>query len=128
MRERLREKGLRRTPQRIELLRVLEEKGKRHPSFSEVYHEMRKKLPSVSQSTILKNMTVFEEVGIVQSFSFKGETHYELNPSPHVNFVDNKGEIVDIEGEEIEDLLNQLISLVKKQTGSTMEKLIVMIE
>ena len=89
---------------------------------------MRKKLPSVSQSTILKNMTIFEEVGIVQSFSFKGETHYELNPTLHVNYVDNKGKIVDIEGEEIEDLLNQLISLVKKKTGGAMEKLIVMME
>ena len=128
MSERLRQKGLRLTPQRIELLKVLEEKGKQHLSFSEVYHEMRKKLPSVSQSTILKNMTVFEEVGLVQSFSFKGETHYELNPSLHVNFVDNKGKIVDVESEEIEDLLNQLIRLIRKQTSGSMKKLIVIIE
>jgi Fe2+ or Zn2+ uptake regulation protein len=128
MRERLRQKGLRLTPQRLELLKILDERGKGHPSFSEVYHEMRKKLPSVSQSTILKNMTLFEEMGIVQSFSFKGETHYELNLSPHVNFVDDKGKIVDIEGEEIEDLLNHLVSLVKKQTSGSIEKLIVIIE
>jgi len=126
--ERLRQKGLRLTPQRIELLKTLEEIGKCHPSFSEVYHEVRKKLPSVSQSTILKNMTVFEEVGIVQSFSFKGETHYELNVSLHVNFVDSKGKIVDIESDEIEGLLNQLVSLVKKQTGGSMKKLLVVIE
>jgi len=126
--ERLRQKGLRLTPQRIELLKTLEEIGKCHPSFSEVYHEVRKKLPSVSQSTILKNMTVFEEVGIVQSFSFKGETHYELNASLHVNFVDSKGKIVDIESDEIEGLLNQLVSLVKKQTSGSMKKLLVVIE
>lgn len=128
MNERLRQKGLRLTPQRMELLKVLEEKGKHHPSFSEVYQKVREKLPSVSQSTILKNMTVFEEAGIVQSFSFKGETHYELNSSLHVNFVDSKGKIVDIESEEIEGLLNRLIGLVKKQTGGRMEKLFVMIE
>ncbi len=82
----------------------------------------------MSQSTILKNMTVFEELGIVQSFSFKGEKHYELNPSLHVNFVDSKGKIVDIESEEIEGLLKQLIILIRKQTGDSIEKLLVMIE
>lgn len=128
MNDRLRQKGLRLTPQRIELLKVLEEKGSQHPSFSEVYHEVRERLPTMSQSTILKNMTVFEELGIVQSFSFKGEKHYELNPSLHVNFVDSKGKIVDIESEEIEGLLKQLIILIRKQTGDSIEKLLVMIE
>ena len=128
MNERLRKKGLRLTPQRIELLKILEENGKHHPSFSEVYHAVRKNLPSVSQSTILKNLIVFEKAGILQSFSFKGETHYELNPSLHVNFVDSKGKIIDIESKEIEGLLNQLISLIKKQTNGSMKKLLVMIE
>ncbi|MFQ5834110.1 MAG: Fur family transcriptional regulator [Candidatus Thorarchaeota archaeon] len=121
----LRKNGLRLTPQRIEMLRVLENQGKHHPSFSEVYAAVRTNLPSVSQSTILKNMAIFEELRIVRSFSFRGETRYELNPAPHVNFVNTSGEIVDIEGEEIEEILEGLIDTIKRKTGIDATNLLV---
>jgi len=51
-----------------------------------------------------------------------------LYRASHLNFVDSKGKIVDIESDEIEGLLNQLVSLVKKQTSGSMKKLLVVIE
>ncbi|MFW9909738.1 MAG: Fur family transcriptional regulator [Candidatus Thorarchaeota archaeon] len=128
MEERLRKSGFRITPQRLELLRVLETKGSNHPSFSQVYEEVKTKLQSVSQSTVLKNMALFEEMGIVRSFSFDGETHYELNPKPHVNLVDSEGKIVDIEGEEIKKILNALIDTIRKETGIESKTLLVMVK
>jgi Fur family peroxide stress response transcriptional regulator len=128
MEERLRRTGLRVTPQRLELLRVLEKHGKQHPSFSEVYEAVQTKHQSVSQSTVLKNMITFEEIGIVRSFSFKGETHYELNPNPHVNFIDTRGKIVDIESMEIKKTLDALINIIKGETGIDAKKLLVIIE
>ncbi|KXH71135.1 MAG: hypothetical protein AM326_12020 [Candidatus Thorarchaeota archaeon SMTZ-45] len=128
MEERLRESGLRITPQRLELLRVLEKHGKDHPSFSQVYEAVRTRLQSVSQSTVLKNMATFEDMGIVRSFSFRGETHYELNPKPHVNLIDATGKIVDIEGGEIKKVLNELIDTIKREAGIETKTLLVMVE
>ncbi|MGQ4910703.1 MAG: Fur family transcriptional regulator [Candidatus Thorarchaeota archaeon] len=128
MEERLRKSGLRITPQRLELLRVLDKLGSTHPSFSQVYEAVRARLHSVSQSTVLKNMTLFEEIGIVQSFSFRGETHYELNHDPHVNLVDPKGKILDIEGKEIEKALTRLIRAIKREAGIDARTILVMVE
>lgn len=82
----------------------------------------------VSQSTVLKNLDLFEELGIVRSFSFQGETHYEMNPAPHVNVVDTNGRMVDVEDEEIRQILDDLIEATKKRTGIETGKLLVILE
>jgi Fe2+ or Zn2+ uptake regulation protein len=110
------------------LLRVLSEHGKHHPSFLEVCKALWKHQPSVSQSTILKNLATFEGIGIVRSFSFRGETHYEVNPTPHVNLADATKGIVDVQDDEIEQILEELIRKVKERTGVEAKNLLVMIE
>ncbi len=124
----LREKGLRLTPQRLELIRVLEEKGKYHPSFSEICESIWEKHKNVSQSTILKNLTTFEELGIIRAFSFRGETRYELNPQPHVNVITKNGKIMDVEDDELTRILGDLVERVKKKTGVRAKNLLVIIE
>lgn len=126
--ELLRKNRLRRTPQRLELLKVLESKRGYHPSFSEIYEEVKKNLQSVSQSTILKNLSTFEELGTVRSFSFKGETRYELNPTPHVNLAKSNGEIVDVEGEGITKALDNLVKAIEEGTGIDAENLLIIVE
>ncbi len=126
--ERLKHHGLRLTPQRVLLLKILNEKGKHHPSFQEVCKALWKEQPSVSQSTILKNLAMFEGLGIVRSFSFRGETHYEMNLAPHVNLADATNGIVDVQDEEIEQILEDLIRKVKEKTGIDAKSLLVMIE
>jgi Fur family peroxide stress response transcriptional regulator len=128
MEDRLRNAGLRITPQRLELLKVLEKCGKDHPSFSDVYNAVKAKHRSVSQSTVLKNMATFEEIGIVRGFSFRGETHYELNSSPHVNLVAAGGKIMDVDGTEIREVLGRLIDIINKQAGIDTRSLLVMVE
>ncbi|MBD3159425.1 MAG: transcriptional repressor [Candidatus Lokiarchaeota archaeon] len=126
--DRLREHGLRLTPQRLALLRVIENLGEHHPSFSEICDAVWKDHPHVSQSTILKNLGKFEELEIVRGFSFRGETHYEVNPALHVNFVDTNGRIVDIEDEEVKQILEELIEKIQKKTGVNAKDLLVMVE
>lgn len=125
---RLKNNGLRVTPQRVELLSVLEQQGKYHPSFSQVYEAVKANLPSVSQSTILKNLDTFEELGIVRSFSYRGETRYELNPSPHVNLANANGKIVDVKGKRIEKILDELIEAIEEEAGIDAKNLLVVIE
>lgn len=125
---RLRKHGLRLTPQRAAILTILESKGKLHPSFSEICEEVKARHPNVSQSTVLKNLATFEEIGIARSFSFQGETHYELNTAPHVNFVDKEGRITDIEDEKVRKILDELIETIEKRTGIDTGNLLVMME
>ncbi len=124
----LRNKGLRLTPQRLELIRVLEKQGKYHPSFSEICEAVWKKHKNVSQSTILKNLTTFEELGLIRAFSFRGETHYELNPEPHVNIIAKDGKIVDVEDDELTKILEKLVERVSKKAGVRVRSLLVIME
>ncbi len=117
MKDTLKAHGLRLTLQRLELLRILDKLGKKHPSFSEICEEVKNKYPSISRSTILKNLDEMVKIGLIDSFSFTGQTHYEMNPHPHVNLVDSKGTIVDIDSEEIGQLLTQLLQLVDNKAG-----------
>jgi len=126
--ERLRENRLRLTPQRLELLRILEEYGRNHPSFSEIYEIFRSRHATVSQSTVLKNLATFEELRLLRSFSYLGETRYELNPIPHVNLVSSNGTIVDIGGEDVRRLLKQLVDVINEKTGNDVKHLLVLIQ
>ncbi|MBS3795769.1 MAG: transcriptional repressor [Candidatus Thorarchaeota archaeon] len=126
--KRLKDHGLRMTPQRAAILEILQRRGKSHPSFSEICEIVKAKHPSVSQSTVLNNLTTFEKLGIVRSFSFRGETHYEMNPTPHVNFVDTKGRIIDIDDEKVSQILHDLIRTVRERKGIEADNLLVIFE
>jgi Fur family transcriptional regulator, peroxide stress response regulator len=126
--ETLKQLGLRLTPQRIELLKVLEKLGHTHPSFSEIYETVKKRYSNVSESTILKNLTALGEIGMVQRFSYNGETRFELNPRPHVNFVDSTGAIVDVESPEVTRLVVRLAELVNSSTGVKTKHILILAE
>ncbi len=82
----------------------------------------------VSQSTILKNMATFEELGLIRAFSFRGETRYELNRHPHVNILAKDGRIIDVEDDELKQILENLIEKVKQKTGVDAKSLLVIME
>lgn len=128
MNESLKEHGLRLTPQRIELLKVLEKIGRHHPSFSEVYETVKRKYANVSQSTILNNLTAMVDIGLIQRFSYNGETRYELNPEPHVNFVDSSGVILDIENADITRQITKLLELINSSTGVKTKRILILAE
>ncbi len=128
MNESLKEHGLRLTPQRVELLKVLEKMGRHHPSFSEVCENVKKKYANVSESTILNNLTVMVDIGLIQRFSYNGETRYELNPEPHVNFVDSSGVILDIENPDITRLVTKLLELINTSTGVKTKRILILAE
>ncbi len=114
------------TPQRLELVRILEKIGPKHPSFSEVCDAMKRRHANVSRSTVLKNLNEMVELGLISSFSYGGETHYELSSHPHVNLVDSNGKIVDIEDEDIRQLMLKLMELVNRRAGVKTKHILVM--
>jgi len=89
---------------------------------------VKRKYANVSQSTILNNLTVMVDIGLIQRFSYNGETRYELNPEPHVNFVDSSGVILDIENADITRLVTKLLELINGSTGVKTKRILILVE
>ena len=74
----LRAQGLRVTPQRRLVLRLLREQGG-HLSADELYRLARDRQPRISLSTVYRALDVFEELGLVRALHLEGEHHrYEI--------------------------------------------------
>lgn len=116
------------TPQRLELTKILRKIGLKHPSFKEICKNVNSEYPNISQSTIHNNLKALEGKNIINSFNYKGETRYELDPELHVNLADSKGNIRDIKNDRIKKRLNDLIRLIDKEEGIHIKKLNVIAE
>ena len=51
-----------------------------------------------------------------------------MNPTPHVNFVDTKGRIIDIEDEKVSQILHDLIETVRERKGIEAGNLLIIFE
>ena len=87
----LREKGLKVTPQRLAIIEALVDNRHEHPGATLIYQEARKKLKSVSLSTVYATLKEFSENGMVRSLEFdRMENRYDGNLSEHINLVCKK--------------------------------------
>ncbi|RLF45744.1 MAG: transcriptional repressor [Thermoplasmata archaeon] len=110
--EKLRSKGQRLTPQRLEIIKAIAKYEDKHPSLSDLMNDVKKVLPTVSFSTLYNTVMKFEEIGLVHLFSINGETRIETKIKPHINLIDRKsGKIEDIDD-------TNLLELIKKKIKS----------
>jgi len=110
--EKLRSKGQRLTPQRLEIIKAIAKYEDKHPSLSDLMNDVKKVLPTVSFSTLYNTMMKFEEIGLVHLFSINGETRIETKIKPHINLIDRKsGKIEDIDD-------TKLLEMIKKKIKS----------
>ncbi|HDH81493.1 MAG TPA: transcriptional repressor [Thermoplasmatales archaeon] len=110
--EKLRSKGQRLTPQRLEIIKAIAKYEDKHPSLSDLMNDVKKVLPTVSFSTLYNTVMKFEEIGLVHLFSINGETRIETKIKPHINLIDRKsGKIEDIDD-------TKLLELIKKKIKS----------
>jgi len=101
----LKKKGFRVTVQRLTVAAIVLSKIKDHPSFMEILEEARKHVPGVSASTVYNTLQLLEKLGLITSFTVRGETHYD-QPHSHVNIVcldtnriydlENGGEVIGV--------------------------------
>jgi Fe2+ or Zn2+ uptake regulation protein len=81
------ERGLRMTPQRDVLLRVLSE-AHGHPTADELVTQVRAVLPSVSHATVYRNVQELVRAGLVGTLKRGGgAVQFEINPDEHHHFV-----------------------------------------
>jgi Fur family transcriptional regulator, peroxide stress response regulator len=95
----LKENGLKRTPQRLAIIEALAAMGNSHPSASAVYREAKKIRKSLSLSTTYTTLSQFSAHGIIKTLQFDTtENRYEANIEEHVNLIcDGCGKIIDHE-------------------------------
>nr|MCU0510563.1 transcriptional repressor [Anaerolineae bacterium] len=105
----LRSTGYRITPQRVEICRALAE-SKAHPSPQAIYRKVSEKYPGISQATVYNTLTVLRDLGeVVEVGLGQDRTHYEPDPTPHVNLICLRcGVIEDLEDQTVTDLSAQL--------------------
>ena len=112
--ELLRSKGLKVTPQRMAILRLLMNGG--HFTIDQVLNELRKAEPNISISTVYNTLNTLTKLGILRSFEIDGKTWYEIRREPHINVIcEDTGQImdVDIDLSAIEKEISRLGILVK---------------
>jgi len=85
--ERSASSGLRMTPQREVLLRVLS-RATDHPTADQLYRQVRRHLPSISPATVYRNVQDLVRAGLLAPLEHAGAAvQYEVNPDDHHHFV-----------------------------------------
>lgn len=112
----LKEKGFKLTPQRRSVLgTILENQGK-HLSAEEIYDLVKKTCPEIGLATVYRTMQVLDELRLVYKHNFDdGRIRYEITQNEdhqHHHLVCKKcGKVIEVE----EDLLEQLETQVEKK-------------
>jgi Fur family transcriptional regulator, iron response regulator len=102
--ERLTEAGLRPTRQRLALAKLLLEKGPRHLTAEELYHEAHDAGIAVSLATVYNTLHQFTSVGLLREVVVDmGQSYFDTNTSHHHHFFDEgSGQLTDIPEDDVE--------------------------
>jgi Fur family transcriptional regulator, peroxide stress response regulator len=85
--EGMKEKALRLTRQRLEIIDILA-REKSHPSAHFIFMEARKKEPSISLSTVYLTLDIMKRAGLIKELEFDDrDSRYEGDISDHLNLV-----------------------------------------
>ncbi|MHA2097326.1 MAG: Fur family transcriptional regulator [Candidatus Kariarchaeaceae archaeon] len=105
----LHSKGFKVTHQRLAIFKYLSNNDS-HPTAETIYEAMKKILPTISQGTVYKTLSMLTEIGILHELNYiNAPTRYDINTSFHINVICTQcGTIVDHESERVEKLWNQI--------------------
>lgn len=82
----LKEAGLRLTPQRLAICRLLAETDA-HPTALQIYQTLKPQFPSLSPATVYNTLDTLVHLGMVNVLGHAGdgEVHYDADTTPHIN-------------------------------------------
>jgi Fur family peroxide stress response transcriptional regulator len=110
----LRRAGLRSTPQRQAIVRVV--MAANHPTVAQVYDEVRREFPTIGLATVYNTLHTMTERGVVRELPFVNATRFDGNVEPHANLVCRScGTIYD--SSACDDLMEQLRRRVASEQG-----------
>jgi Fe2+ or Zn2+ uptake regulation protein len=82
---RLRGAGLRVTPQRLALHRLIASSN-RHLTAEALLREAAQELPGLALPTVYSTLELFAELGVVRRVAAPGAARYDTDPTPHDHF------------------------------------------
>jgi Fe2+ or Zn2+ uptake regulation protein len=94
----LKGKGLKITPQRLTILKYLDE-NRTHPDADIIYNDLKSMNPSLSRTTVYNTLDALRNIKIIQELTIsKTETRYDYHTDPHHHFLCMKcGSIIDVD-------------------------------
>lgn len=93
----LRSAGLRVTPQRLALHRILAG-SHRHVTAEGLLREASSELPGLALPTVYSTLELFADLGVVRRVAAPGAARYDTDPSPHDHFTCSKcGALFDLD-------------------------------
>ena len=112
----LEESTLKITPQRLAILKELENQG--HAGIDEIYEKIKELFPTISLATIYKNMNSLKEEGIITEICIHQKPKYELLKDEHAHFIcKNCGKVYDV------PLSKKIIKEVNEQFPNSQKEL-----
>jgi len=110
MSRKLKESGLKSTPQRLAIIRVLVE-SKGHPSVEDICSRLRKDFPGISPATVYRNVMLIKSLGETVEIALAGSgSRYDgRKPYPHPHIIClGCGAIIDPELESLCDMTREV--------------------
>ena len=96
--------GIRPTKQRRVLAKILFEKGNRHVSADELFHDVKKEDRKISMATVYNTLKQFTSLGLVREVVVdQNKSLYCTNHKSHYHlYIEDEGKIVDIPTKNID--------------------------
>ena len=96
--------GIRPTKQRRVLAKILFEKGNRHVSADELFHDVKKEDRKISMATVYNTLKQFTNLGLVREVVVdQNKSLYCTNHKSHYHlYIEDEGKIVDIPTKNID--------------------------
>jgi len=97
--ERLREKGVTLTPQRMAVVEFLRRRM-HHPTADEIHKDIQTRYPTMSVATVYSTLELLKELGEIQELSIRkrGKVCFDPNPDLHHHLLCRKcGQVLHIE-------------------------------
>jgi Fur family peroxide stress response transcriptional regulator len=115
-RQRLKEAGLRLTPQRIEICKHILN-SKEHPSADKVFQDLKQKFPHISLATIYNTFNLMKQLGYIQEVdTITGKARFETKRNFHLNLICSEcDQIDDFITPEVAGYWNQIVQALSIQ-------------
>ncbi len=117
---RLKESGLKITPQRRAIINILLDNGNRHLSSEEIYDLVRENCPEIGLATVYRTMQLLDDIGVISKLNLDdGCIRYELDLNKsdshnHHHLICKKcGDIIEVEDDLMDNVEKEIQTTYK---------------
>ncbi|MGL5439459.1 MAG: Fur family transcriptional regulator [Filifactoraceae bacterium] len=105
----LHSRGKKVTPQRLCVVKIMEELAGKHLSCEEIHEQVKQRTPSIGIATIYRTVQMLDEIGVVTKLNLDdGKIRYEISQEEvhnhHHLVCKNCGKIIEVKIDLLEDL------------------------